>query len=134
MEKKTGKLKKFVVGFFAVLGVLFVLIMLMPEDEEDVQDDYAVTEDIKVTADSDGDGKDNGNPANDDTDDGGTDDGDTVNTAARLEANAPGGTLYISRSVADKLEGRIRYTSLGDTIKLKGKAEGFEVLKVDELL
>ena len=60
--------------------------------------------------------------------------GDTVNTAARLEANAPGGTLYISRSVADKLEGRIHYTSLGTSIKLKGKAEGFEVIKVDELL
>lgn len=60
--------------------------------------------------------------------------GDTVNTAARLESNAPGGTLYISRAVADKLEGRIRYTSLGSTIKLKGKAEGFEVLKVEELL
>jgi adenylate cyclase len=60
--------------------------------------------------------------------------GDTVNTAARLEANAPGGTLYISRSVADKLEGCIHYTSLGTSIKLKGKAEGFEVLKVDEFL
>ena len=60
--------------------------------------------------------------------------GDTVNTAARLEANAPGGTLYISRSVADKLGDRVKYTSLGGTIKLKGKAEGFEVLKVEELL
>ncbi|MBQ6589877.1 MAG: adenylate/guanylate cyclase domain-containing protein [Butyrivibrio sp.] len=60
--------------------------------------------------------------------------GDTVNTAARLEANAPGGTVYISRVVADALEGRIKVTSLGDTIKLKGKAEGFEVLKVDELM
>lgn len=60
--------------------------------------------------------------------------GDTVNTAARLESNAPGGTVYISRSVADKLGDRIRYTSLGSTIKLKGKAEGFEVLKVEELL
>ena len=60
--------------------------------------------------------------------------GDTVNTASRLESNAPGGTLYISRSVADHLEGRIRYTSLGASIKLKGKAEGFEVLKVEELL
>ena len=59
--------------------------------------------------------------------------GDTVNTAARLEANAPGGTLYISRAVADKLGDRISYTSLGGTIKLKGKAEGFEVLKVEEL-
>ncbi|MCR5625857.1 MAG: adenylate/guanylate cyclase domain-containing protein [Lachnospiraceae bacterium] len=59
--------------------------------------------------------------------------GDTVNTAARLEANAPGGTVYISRAVADELEGRIKYTSLGDTVKLKGKAEGFEVLRLDEI-
>ena len=60
--------------------------------------------------------------------------GDTVNTAARLEANAPGGMIYISRVVADALGDRIRVTSLGDTIKLKGKAEGFEVLRVDEVL
>lgn len=60
--------------------------------------------------------------------------GDTVNTSARLEANAPGGTIYISRAVADALEGRIRVTSLGDSIKLKGKAEGFEVLILEELL
>lgn len=57
--------------------------------------------------------------------------GDTVNTAARLEANAPGGTIYISRAVADALEGRIRTTSLGDTIKLKGKKAGFEILIMD---
>ena len=60
--------------------------------------------------------------------------GDTVNTAARLEANAPGGTVYISRVVADALADRIKVTSLGGTIKLKGKAEGFEVLKVEELM
>lgn len=60
--------------------------------------------------------------------------GDTVNTAARLEANAPGGTIYISRAVCDALEGRIRATSLGDTIKLKGKKEGFEVLVLEEIL
>lgn len=60
--------------------------------------------------------------------------GDTVNTASRLESNAPGGTIYISRAVADALEGRIRVTSLGSSIKLKGKAEGFEVLKLDGLL
>ena len=59
--------------------------------------------------------------------------GDTVNTAARLEANAPGGTLYISRAVADQLGDKITYESLGGSIKLKGKAEGFEVLKVLEL-
>ena len=60
--------------------------------------------------------------------------GDTVNTSARLEANAPGGTVYISRAVADALEGRIRATSLGDTIKLKGKKDGFEILTLDEIL
>lgn len=59
--------------------------------------------------------------------------GDTVNTAARLEANAPGGTIYISRAVADRLKGRIQVTSLGDSIKLKGKAEGFEVLILEKI-
>ena len=59
--------------------------------------------------------------------------GDTVNTAARLEANAPGGTVYISRAVADALGERAKTTSLGGTIKLKGKAEGFEILTLDEL-
>lgn len=60
--------------------------------------------------------------------------GDTVNTAARLEANAPGGMVYISRAVADALGDRVRVTSLGDTIKLKGKRDGFEILKLEEIL
>ncbi|MBO6205572.1 MAG: adenylate/guanylate cyclase domain-containing protein [Lachnospiraceae bacterium] len=60
--------------------------------------------------------------------------GDTVNTAARLEANAPGGTVYISRAVADALGDRIEATSLGGTVKLKGKADGFEVLKLEKIL
>ena len=59
--------------------------------------------------------------------------GDTVNTAARLESNAPAGTVYISRIVADKLGDKIRTTTLGDSIKLKGKAAGFEVLRLDSL-
>jgi len=59
--------------------------------------------------------------------------GDTVNTAARLEANAPGGQILISRAVADVLGARAAVTSLGDTIKLKGKAEGFEILTLDAL-
>ena len=59
--------------------------------------------------------------------------GDTVNTAARLEANAPGGTVYISRAVADALGSRASVTSLGGTVPLKGKAEGFEVLTLDAL-
>lgn len=59
--------------------------------------------------------------------------GDTVNTAARLEANAPGGKCYISRIVADKLGDRAEYSSLGATVKLKGKTDGFEVLTLDSL-
>ncbi|MBR6477208.1 MAG: adenylate/guanylate cyclase domain-containing protein, partial [Lachnospiraceae bacterium] len=59
--------------------------------------------------------------------------GDTVNTSARLEANAPGGQILISRSVADALGDRAEVTSLGSTIKLKGKAEGFEILRLDKL-
>ena len=59
--------------------------------------------------------------------------GDTVNTSARLEANAPGGKVLISRVVADALGDRAKVTSLGGSIKLKGKAEGFETLTLDEL-
>ena len=59
--------------------------------------------------------------------------GDTVNTSARLEANAPGGKVLISRVVADALGDRAKVTSLGSSIKLKGKAEGFETLLLDEL-
>ena len=59
--------------------------------------------------------------------------GDTVNTSARLEANAPGGKVLISRAVADALGDRADVTSLGGSIKLKGKAEGFETLTLDAL-
>ena len=59
--------------------------------------------------------------------------GDTVNTASRLESNAPGGTVYVSRVVADILGDRAKCTSLGNTIKLKGKDEGFEVLVLESL-
>ena len=60
--------------------------------------------------------------------------GDTVNTAARLEANAPGGTIYISRKTADALKGRIMATPLADPPELKGKSKGFEVLTLDRIL
>ena len=56
--------------------------------------------------------------------------GDTVNTAARLESNAPAGNIYVSRAVADELKGRMEFVSLHDSVRLKGKAEGFEVLKL----
>ncbi len=60
--------------------------------------------------------------------------GDTVNTAARLEANAPAGTIYISRTVADALAGRIAATPLADPPQLKGKTAGFEILTLDAVL
>ena len=60
--------------------------------------------------------------------------GDTVNTAARLEANAPGGKIFISRDVADILGSRADVTSLGNSIKLKGKSDGFEVLTLNSLI
>ena len=59
--------------------------------------------------------------------------GDTVNTAARLEANAPAGKIYISRDVADRLGDRIVTTSLGDGIALKGKAKKLEILLLEGL-
>ncbi len=59
--------------------------------------------------------------------------GDTVNTASRLESNAPASTIYISRAVADALGPRAKVTSLGSSVKLKGKAEGFEILTLDAL-
>lgn len=60
--------------------------------------------------------------------------GDTVNTAARLEANAKPGEILISRAVYDALKDRIKVTSYGTSIKLKGKSEGFEIFRVDQLL
>lgn len=57
--------------------------------------------------------------------------GDTVNTSARLEANAPAGKIYISREVVDRLGDRILTTSLGDGITLKGKSNKFEIFLLD---
>ena len=59
--------------------------------------------------------------------------GDTVNTAARLEANARGGTILISRAVADILGSRADVTSLGNSIKLKGKSADFEILRLNSI-
>ena len=57
--------------------------------------------------------------------------GDTVNTSARLEANAPAGKIYISREVVNRLGDRIQVTSLGDGINLKGKSRKFEIFLLD---
>lgn len=58
--------------------------------------------------------------------------GDTVNTSARLEANAPRDTVYISKNVRDALGDRIEAESIGN-LPLKGKSEELEVFKVTEV-
>lgn len=55
--------------------------------------------------------------------------GDTVNTAARLEANAPRGTVYISDRVYEQLKERITVEAVGE-IPLKGKSKGVFVYSV----
>lgn len=55
--------------------------------------------------------------------------GDTVNTAARLEANAPQGTVYISEYVYEQVKDRITVEEVGE-IPLKGKAKGVFVYSV----
>ncbi len=55
--------------------------------------------------------------------------GDTVNTAARLEANAPRSTVYISDSVYEQVKGRITVEEVGE-IPLKGKSKGVFVYSV----
>ena len=55
--------------------------------------------------------------------------GDTVNTAARLEANAPRGTVYISEYVYEQVKDRITVEPIGE-IPLKGKSKGVFVYSV----
>jgi len=55
--------------------------------------------------------------------------GDTVNTAARLEANAPRGTVYISHSVYEQVKDRITVEEVGE-IPLKGKSKGVFVYSI----
>ena len=55
--------------------------------------------------------------------------GDTINTAARLEANAPRGTVYISEFVYEHVKDRITVDPVGE-IPLKGKSKGVFVYSV----
>jgi len=55
--------------------------------------------------------------------------GDTVNTSARLEANAKKGQVLISDEVYRRLEGRIEVKEVGE-LALKGKSKGFMVYEV----
>ncbi len=55
--------------------------------------------------------------------------GDTVNTAARLEAGAPQGTIYISEEVYEAVKDRISAEEVGE-LPLKGKSKGVFVYSV----
>ena len=55
--------------------------------------------------------------------------GDTVNTAARLESNAPKGCVYISEAVYEQVKDRITVEEVGE-IPLKGKSKGVFVYSV----
>lgn len=58
--------------------------------------------------------------------------GDTVNTAARLEANAGAGQIFISEFVYERLKERIEVTEIGE-IPLKGKSRGVMVYALDRV-
>ena len=55
--------------------------------------------------------------------------GDTVNTAARLEANAKAGQVLISQKLYDRIKDRIEVNEVG-VIPLKGKSEGVFVYEL----
>lgn len=55
--------------------------------------------------------------------------GDTVNTASRLEGNAPRGSVYISSAVYERVKDRITVEEIGQ-IPLKGKVNGVFVYSV----
>lgn len=59
--------------------------------------------------------------------------GDTVNTAARLEANAPRGKVYISDTVYEQVKERVTVEEVGE-IPLKGKSKGVYVYSITGLI
>ena len=59
--------------------------------------------------------------------------GDTVNTSARLEANAGRGQILISRDVYEAVKDRVKVTEIG-VIPLKGKSNEVFVYQLDEVL
>jgi len=58
--------------------------------------------------------------------------GDTVNTSARLEANAKKGQVLISDTLYERLKGRLEVEDVGE-IPLKGKSKGVFVYSVKSL-
>ena len=58
--------------------------------------------------------------------------GDTVNTAARLEANAKKGQVLISDVLYERVKDRVEVNDIGE-IPLKGKSKGVFVYEVTEV-
>jgi adenylate cyclase len=58
--------------------------------------------------------------------------GDTVNTAARLESNAPTAEVYISDGVYKEVKERIAVSEVGE-IPLKGKSKNVFVYAVTDI-
>ena len=58
--------------------------------------------------------------------------GDTVNTAARLEANAKRGQILISDEVFQAVKDRVEVEPIGE-IPLKGKTKGVMVYSVKKV-
>lgn len=58
--------------------------------------------------------------------------GDTVNTAARLEANAKKGQVLISDALYERVKDRVEVAEIGE-IPLKGKSKGVFVYEVTEV-
>jgi adenylate cyclase len=54
--------------------------------------------------------------------------GDHVNLAARLEANAPGGMIYVSETTYNETKAMIEYREL-ESIMVKGKKEPVKIFE-----
>lgn len=58
--------------------------------------------------------------------------GDTVNTAARLEANAKAGQILVSEFVYERIKDRVEASAIGE-IPLKGKSQGVMVYALEQV-
>ncbi len=60
--------------------------------------------------------------------------GDTVNTASRLEGLAGSGKVYVNKTLANSLKGRVEFIYLGNDFAIKGLSEDFEVYEAVRLI
>ncbi len=60
--------------------------------------------------------------------------GNTVNTASRLEGLAGSGKVYVNKSLAEALKGRVEFVYLGNDFAIKGLSEDFEVYEAVRLI